>query len=314
MLSGFSHPGNYIMLTTEKAVKAEKEKIKALKKEIIEARKKEIEEEEKEAARQAKIDAGEIEEGAEEEEEEEAQQIVIEEEEVEFQKDVPLTPRKWVSTTAEETAEEVERFTVTNSRPLIKVQLSRKRHLFGAPVKMSDGPDNTANIRPAKDQNYAMSRVELDCGIQAVKETNMNHCQTTWWRAVSQSVQYEEGDFLSNDQGFDEIDRLAAFLTTVSQDVEESLQQNETLDIFRDEFDNLGEEDLGFGSKTSSNIKEYRNFHDVTYTKNKRISIHCAIVSHRTPPRRQPGLARFLLTKTRALKPHQPISKLPEIA
>lgn len=70
----------------------------------------------------------------------------------------------------------------------------------------------------------------------------------------------------------DELDNLASFLSKVTPKMEDALSQNETIDIFTDEFEGMGDDDLiGFGSKSSSNIKEIRNFHDVTFTKGKRI-------------------------------------------
>lgn len=67
--------------------------------------------------------------------------------------------------------------------------------------------------------------------------------------------------------------------------VEEALQTNETVDIFQEEllghfalemchaprFAHLGEEEAGAITKTHSKLKEHPNFHDVTYTKGKRI-------------------------------------------
>merc|ERR1719174_3522676 len=94
-------------------------------------------------------------------------------------------------------------------------------------------------------------------------------CMTQWFRPVNAFTQYDKDDFLDRQKGEDEL--LAGFLTRVSRPIEEALQQNETVDIFQDEFASLGEEDMGFGSQSTSNITEVRNFHDVTYTKAKRV-------------------------------------------
>jgi len=187
-------------------------------------------------------------------------------------RDLPKDCKEWVSETMEATHEEVKVMTVASSRPPIQVMISRKRHQFGAPVKFNDAAENLHTCRPQKDPNFALQRKELELGVQAVKELRTSSCQTTWFRPVNASVQYDPKDFLKDDdQGLDQVDQLTVFLTGVSVAVEEALQQNETVDIFKEEFANLGEEEMGFGSKSHSNIKELRNFHDVTYTRSKRI-------------------------------------------
>jgi WD40 repeat protein len=75
----------------------------------------------------------------------------------------------------------------------------------------------------------------------------------------------------SHSLGYDQVDALSMFLSSVSKSVEEALQTNETVDIFQEEFSNLGAEDSGAVSEANSNMKEQRNFHDVQYTHRKRI-------------------------------------------
>lgn len=188
-------------------------------------------------------------------------------------RDLPRDCHDWVSETMEQTHTDVAYFTVTNTRPLMQVMISQKRASFGAAVKFSDSGENLQSCRPQKDPNFALQRKELEIGIQAVKEMSTSSCQTTWFRPVNASVQYSSDDFMEGDNelGYEQVDQLSEFLTSVSRIVEEALQTNETVDIFKEEFANLGEEEIGFGSKSNSNIKEVRNFHDVTYTKGKRI-------------------------------------------
>jgi len=188
-------------------------------------------------------------------------------------RDLPKDCHDWVSETMEQTHADVAYFTVTNSRPLMQVMISQKRAAFGATVKYSDSGENLQSCRPQKDPNFALQRKELEIGIQAVKQMTTSSCQTTWFRPVNASVQYSSDDFMQGDSDLaaEMVDQLTEFLTSVSRIVEEALQTNETVDIFKEEFANLGEEDVGVGSKSNSNIKEVRNFHDVTYTKGKRI-------------------------------------------
>merc|ERR1719375_1857588 len=152
--------------------------------------------------------------------------------------------------------------------------ISRKRHQFGAPVKFNDAAENLHTCRPQKDPNFALQRKELEIGVQAVKEMRSSSCQTTWFRPVNKSTQYSPADFLKGERhslGYDQVDALSAFLSSVSVSVEEALQTNETVDIFQEEFSSLGIDDSGAVSEATSNMKEHRNFHDVTYTRGKRI-------------------------------------------
>mmetsp|Transcript_18899 Transcript_18899/g.43926 ORF Transcript_18899/g.43926 Transcript_18899/m.43926 type:complete len:805 (-) Transcript_18899:117-2531(-) len=188
-------------------------------------------------------------------------------------RDLPRDCKEWKSETMEQTHQEVGNFTVTNSRPLMQVMITRQRHHFGKSCKFSDSGENLQNCRPQKDPNFALQRKELDVGVQAVKERRESSCQTTWYRPVNKSTQYSSSDFLQSDQdqSYDKVDELTSFLSAVSVGVEEALQTNETVDIFQEEFSHLGEEESGAISKTNSSIKEFRNFYDVQYTKGKRI-------------------------------------------
>lgn len=49
------------------------------------------------------------------------------------------------------------------------------------------------------------------------------------------------------------------------------MQQNETIDIFTDDL-SLLEDDVGFGMKSESNIKELRSFMDLEFSKNKALA------------------------------------------
>jgi len=156
----------------------------------------------------------------------------------------------------------------------MQLMITRARAQFGKALKLSDSGENLQNCRPQKDPNFALQRKELEIGVQAVKETRSSSCQTTWFRPVNKSTQYSPADFLKGERhslGYDQVDALSAFLSSVSVSVEEALQTNETVDIFQEEFSSLGMDDSGAVSEATSNMKEHRNFHDVTYTRGKRI-------------------------------------------
>jgi len=202
-----------------------------------------------------------------EEEEDEIEETVV-------VRDEPKPCFEWKSESMEVTHNDVANFTVNNSRPLMQLMITRARAHFGKALKLSDSGENLQNCRPQKDPNFALQRKELEIGVQAVKETRSSSCQTTWFRPVNKSTQYSPADFMNkkeNSLGDDQVEALSIFLSSVSVSVEEALQTNETVDIFQEEFSSLGMDDAGAVSEATSNMKEHRNFHDVTYTRGKRI-------------------------------------------
>ncbi len=65
---------------------------------------------------------------------------------------------------------------------------------------------------------------------------------------------------------------LKDFLKQVTPRLEHALQQNETMDIFKDDFQALVEEDILFGNKTDNYMKEFQSFTDFEFSKDKAIS------------------------------------------
>jgi len=61
-------------------------------------------------------------------------------------------------------------------------------------------------------------------------------------------------------------------LKNVLLSVEAALQQNETVDIFKEPLSLVGEDDNTVGSKMENQLKELRNFTDLEYSKNKALT------------------------------------------
>lgn len=62
--------------------------------------------------------------------------------------------------------------------------------------------------------------------------------------------------------------QMAVFLIKARALMEEALQQNETVDIYKDAFDGVGGEDSAVGQKGDNDLKELRTFNDIRYSKN----------------------------------------------
>jgi len=185
--------------------------------------------------------------------------------------DKPIIAKPWASETADKSREEVDKLTVKQKRPLLCLGMVRKRREFGQIVRFTDRVEtNMQECRQHKDPNYDLHKRELDIGLQAVPLQKDNGTQTTWFRSVNKTLQYEAIEMSPTEKAAQiEDPNLLAFLTQVQPLVEEALQQNETLDLFKDEFKDLGEEDLALGNKSENNIKELKTFTDLEYSKNK---------------------------------------------
>jgi hypothetical protein len=186
--------------------------------------------------------------------------------------DKPIIARPYTSDFVDKTMEEVDMLTVKAKRPLISLTISRPRREFQQPITLtSKEADESAVMRSHKDPNFDLTRKELDKAIQAVPELADNMSQTTWYRKVNRITQYED----AGDDAHDKVPlvedpiELVEFLRNARPLMEVALQQNETLDIFMDEFALLGDEDMALGNKAENHIKVIRTFADLEYSKNK---------------------------------------------
>ncbi|RHY32300.1 hypothetical protein DYB32_002680 [Aphanomyces invadans] len=187
--------------------------------------------------------------------------------------DKPIVPRPWDSTSADDSHEQVRLLTIHPTRAIISMSVTRRAEEFNADYKFSDRDADQCFVecRQHKDPNYDLTRMEQDIGLQGIPDLIDNTTQTSWFRAVNSTLQYEpikvacelrEREMQSN--------RMQTFLAKVLPRMEEALQQNETLDIFLDPLAILAEEEMATGQhKTDNNIKELRTFTDLIYSKNK---------------------------------------------
>ncbi|KDO32433.1 hypothetical protein SPRG_02909 [Saprolegnia parasitica CBS 223.65] len=186
--------------------------------------------------------------------------------------DKPFVAHPWVSSTSDETHDQVRALTVRAARPVISMSITRRTEEFNADYKFSDRDADQCFVecRQHKDPNYDLSRAEQDIGLQGIPDLVENATQTSWFRAVNSALQYEpikapseacERELQSS--------RLQTFLANVLPHMEEALQQNETLDIFLDPLQTILEEETGGQHKTENSIKELRTFTDLIYSKNK---------------------------------------------
>ncbi|KAJ3055753.1 WD repeat-containing protein 63 [Rhizophlyctis rosea] len=184
----------------------------------------------------------------------------------------PPESKPWVSLGSDK---EIEAEMVVHNRQLIHVKVSRKRREFGSPCKFGDrdGHDGFTECRPFRDPTYEITRMELPAAVQAVPELVDADSQTAWFRPVNLALQYEPV-FLSDDQRREALgsDSIEEFVRDVSIRFEKALQQNNMIDIFDDDYQNLGEEDVALEQGAHTYLQEYQSFTDLKHSKDKSIS------------------------------------------
>ncbi|KAI8613318.1 WD40-repeat-containing domain protein [Chytriomyces sp. MP71] len=171
---------------------------------------------------------------------------------------------------------DIELEQVLNTRDLIHVKISRPRRDFGKPCDFSDREgtsDAALDCKSYKDPAYEVNRMELGIGIQAIPNVATTAQQTTWFRPVNLSTQYEPQILSEMDQKkLLDADELIDYVKAVADSFDHVLEQNALLDIFVDDFRELGEEDVHFEKGAHSFLQEYQSFTDLEHSKDKSIS------------------------------------------
>jgi len=182
------------------------------------------------------------------------------------------TPQPWISLGSEF---EVEDEMIVESREKMKFTIQRERKEFGSHVTLSDRSieeDEVIECVSFEDDSFFMMK-EIDKAIQSISDIKDVACQTAWPCPRNANTQYE-ARFNESEEN-EEImasSVILDFLTEVVPRFELALQQNETLDVFINDYTELGEEDSTFGSKADNHLKEYQSFTDLQFSKNKTIS------------------------------------------
>ncbi|PHJ25781.1 wd g-beta repeat-containing protein [Cystoisospora suis] len=180
---------------------------------------------------------------------------------------------KWNSTTSNVTEEEIRQMTLQPKRPFISRIVSRKHRLFGETRKFQPTSDKIHSCRPQKNNNFVVLRKELDFGVQAVSATAETGAQTSLCIPKNACTQYDNADLWAKTNFDDQENKaFAAFFARVAGLVEEALQQNETINVFGEDFATLGTEEFVTTQANGEGLKEMMNFTDLTYSKAKLIT------------------------------------------
>ena len=184
--------------------------------------------------------------------------------------DKPVTPRLWTHHTQHDTDNELKMLSFVPARDLISIEISRPKRSTKQPAKFADRNAEAAGViefRAYKDPHFKVIK-EGDIGIQVAPLTSSSQSQTHWFRSVQKAVQYESATITDVDSK----DNMLSFLEKAVVEIENALQQNESVDIFNETFRLNGDDDINGGVQAENELRELKNFADPTYSKFKVLS------------------------------------------
>ena len=180
---------------------------------------------------------------------------------------------------------EIQESRVKQARPLLKIHYTRPRQYFidrYHEVKLSttDAMEHTHEYRPFKDPSYERLGgdknvgCEHDLGVQAVCETAEQKVQTPWFRKVSTAIQVQTRtvDARVSEITAEEAPKIASFLERVFARVEHNCVSNNVLQLFRDDYSQLMDDDTFLGNKDDAVFTDAGNFQHHKFTKNKTVT------------------------------------------
>eukprot|EP00050_Salpingoeca_kvevrii_P022481 m.126957 g.126957 ORF g.126957 m.126957 type:complete len:828 (+) comp9714_c0_seq7:154-2637(+) len=176
---------------------------------------------------------------------------------------------------------EIEEARVVESRPLIRMQISRRRKFFGAPVTLSDWQYNAEEDHPQsnpfinckslivnEDDPPPLHRSLQDKSTQAVAETTSTQSQTTRNRPRNAIVQYAPRD----KSEISEDESMGAAIKKLAETLDPVLAANAKINPFLDDFAALRPPDAPvLSSQDDVKLKEFQSFKYMEF-ENHRVS------------------------------------------
>ncbi|KAL7754264.1 hypothetical protein RI367_000245 [Sorochytrium milnesiophthora] len=182
-------------------------------------------------------------------------------------------PRGWTSLGSEA---EIEAERIVRNRAAIYVKTSRRRRKFGQGLHFSDrnAHDSSIECKPAREGAVEeLHRMQCNLSVQVIEPMKSAAAQTNWFRPVNLAIQYEPRE-LSDEDRLDIMTNgsLEQLMESVSKIMEKALLQNTVINVLRNEYLMLAEEDPTIGHSATSALLEYQSFADLRYSRDKSIS------------------------------------------
>jgi WD40 repeat protein len=196
--------------------------------------------------------------------------------------DKPIIAKPWVSESTVDTEGEISLLEVISTRPKLALSIEMK---YGDLMRRRTDPSTRAKFsdRRADQTGYVEARQQkdpayppdglvhccLDRAFQTAPTSQENSAQTTWNRPLNKGSQSAAIEKTAAEQRADITNpTLLAFLRRAESEMTLALQQNETMNLFTDDFNDIGEEENSIGKQTQE-IRTLKTFADIQYSKNK---------------------------------------------
>jgi len=193
-----------------------------------------------------------------------------EEEESEEEKKKKQRPPEWISLGSEQ---EIDMEKVILNRDYIHVEISKKIMDFAKPCKFGDRDANDTYFEYKSFKDPSIEEIEcmqLNKGIQAIPELTEDATQVDWYRPVNSAVQYESRSLDTTEiDTIKDSEELASILKKNLYSFEKAMQENSLLNIFTDEFKDLGDEEMNIEHNMHVNLQEYQSFTDLQHSKDR---------------------------------------------
>uniref|UniRef100_A0A8C4R1F7 WD repeat domain 63 n=1 Tax=Eptatretus burgeri TaxID=7764 RepID=A0A8C4R1F7_EPTBU len=184
-------------------------------------------------------------------------------------------PQPWFSLGSEM---EIEELTQIVSQQKLVVRATRAMKFFGKPISFSDlDPTDpragVVNCAPYEDATHTLSRLQMDCAVQASPVLNNNYSQTAWRYPRNAHTQYCPRMLTETERTtIQKSHEFIEFLTSRARRMVLALQQNYIVDVFSDEWVALpGKEEL-VERRSDDQLKEIQSFIDPTFSKDESIT------------------------------------------
>ncbi|XP_061635110.1 dynein axonemal intermediate chain 3 isoform X4 [Phyllopteryx taeniolatus] len=185
-------------------------------------------------------------------------------------------PKEWISLGSEK---EIDEESVKETRGKLMYMFSRARSDFGMPVSfldrnVTDAKDGNLECVSYQDRRFNIKLLQRDCGVQAIPILQSSSAQTQWKYMRNNCTQYTPGELSRSEKEKTTQPSLSDFCNAVTNRVLHALQQEEIMNVFRDDWMALGKEteDVDWSGKVSDALMLNQAFSDPRYSQDKEIS------------------------------------------
>ncbi|XP_077389587.1 dynein axonemal intermediate chain 3 [Festucalex cinctus] len=185
-------------------------------------------------------------------------------------------PKEWISLGSEK---EIDEETVKQARAKLTYKFSRAWRDFGniavslSDRNVADAKDGIVECVSYPDRRFNVKVLQRDCAVQAIPILQSSSAQTQWKYMRNCCTQYAPGELSQNEKENIAPQSLSDFYDAVKDRVLHALQQEEIMNVFKDDWMALGREteDIDWAGKVSDVLMLNQAFSDSDCSQDKEI-------------------------------------------